>query len=117
MSEPSTPTVYEFVRAGQVVERVQPSEHAADEEATRLGVLALEAIEAAERHELPSAYWRVAGAQDPADLPHAHGEPSAEPHDPPVDDGAPEQTPTPDSTEPASDPDDAPARSGQNPEE
>lgn len=116
MSEPSTPTVYEFVRAGQVVERVQPSEHAADEEATRLGVLALEAIEAAERHELPSAYWRVAGAQDPADLPHAHGEPSAEPstQDAPEADSA---SSIPDSTEPVSDPDDAPARSGQNPEE
>lgn len=100
-AEPDAPTVYEFVRDGKVVDRVQPTEAATDLEATRLGVAALEALGAAGRGEQLDEYWRVAG-QDPFAEP---------PHDPSADDGKPEQTPTPDPGEPAAVPDDAaPAR-------
>lgn len=57
------PIVYEYVAHGQVVERVQPSPHAVDIEATRLGVAVLDAKAAAARGELGDEYWRVAGEE------------------------------------------------------
>lgn len=57
------PTVYEYVRNGEILDRVQPTPDAADAESTRIGVAVLEAKEAAEKGELGAEYWRVAGEE------------------------------------------------------
>jgi hypothetical protein len=54
---------YEYVRDGEVVERVAPVDHPDDYENTRLGVAVIDAREAAERGELGREYWRLAGEQ------------------------------------------------------
>lgn len=56
-------TVYEYVRNGQVTERVQPSPAATDIESTRLGVAVLEAKDAAALGQLGDEYWRIAGEE------------------------------------------------------
>lgn len=76
----NSPTVYEYVDRGQVVERVQPTPE--DYEDTRIGLLVLEHREAADRGELPDRHWRIAGEE------LANAEPStSDPAGPP---GAPD---------------------------